>query len=349
MSGRARTMLEARNWQPQSLDDLRLSIELIATPEEQRRLIDHLLQYAQQPAALEPRACVQAAALLCHCAARNTGLLDPDPGAPGPSLDWALELAWTCASLLSSTSKERQLEADDLFAGAALILGNPVLKGGPARKQWECVGDSLLTGFDEQVYRVKNEMLLQLIEAHVRVARLGKRSADALVELYRQEPEHRPAIVKVLESLASLEPGHAKTVLKNCLEADQRNRRDQQVLALKKTLRELGFDYDWLEISGGLSTASHFNLLLKSGPHWYVEEEHRHYLEEVARITDPKECAGLLAFLAFASSGDRVVCRAHRAAFIQSDIRPRADDQMPDRPSLGLGRSQDASGMPFLT
>lgn len=239
MSGRARTMLEVRNWQPQSLDDLRLSIELIATPQEQRRVIEHLLQYAQQPFALEPEVCVRAATLLCHCTARNPDALAPAAWTAAPLLDTTLELAWTCARLLSRVPEAGQHEADDLFAGAALVLGSPRLEPGPAREQWECVGDLLLKGFEERAYRVENDMLLQLFEAHVRVPRLDELAARALIQLYLQDFECRPAILKVLETLASRNSSQAKAALKECLEADR-----DFLLGVLEVLREM--DGEWL-------------------------------------------------------------------------------------------------------
>lgn len=299
LSGRARTMLEVRNWQPQSLDDLRLSIELIATPEEQRRVIEHLLQYAQQPSALGPEVCVRAATLLCHCTAQNPDALAPAAWTAAPLLDRTLEVPWSCARLLSRVPEAGQLEADDLFAGAALVLGNPRLEPGPAREQWECVGDLLLKGFEERAYRVENDMLLQLIEAHVRVARLDEQAARALIQLYLQDFECRPAIMKVLETLASRNSARAKAALEECLEADRLNLRDHQAQALKENLRELGFHFDWRDMSLGSVNESKFNLFLKAGSRPYVEEEHRQALEELASVTPhPEECGCILAFLA---------------------------------------------------
>lgn len=298
MSGRARTMLEVRNWQPRSLDDLRLSIELIATPQEQRRVIEHLLQYAQQPSALEPEVCVRAATLLCHCTARNPDPLAPAAWTAAPLLDRTLELAWTCARLLSRVPEAGQHQADDLFAGAALVLGSPRLEPGPAREQWEHVGDLLLKGFEERAYRVENDMLLQLFEAHVRVPRLDELAARALIQLYLQDFECRPAILKVLETLASRNSAQAKAALKECLEADRLTLREQQAQALRTALRELRFDFDWRDMSRGSVNESKFELFLKPELP-YVEKKHRQPLEKLASVTShPEESGRILAFLA---------------------------------------------------
>ncbi|PNG52077.1 hypothetical protein WDL1CHR_05987 [Variovorax sp. WDL1] len=298
MSGWARKQLEARNWEPLSFDDPGLLTDLIATPEEQSRVIDHLLHYAQQPSSLEPEACLQAAALLCHYTARSPDTLESTGSAPAPALDRALELARACAGLLLRVGPPER-HADDLFGGVALVLGNPLLGAGLARQQWEGVGDRLLQGVEERAYSVASDILLQLIEAHSGAARLGQRTGDALIQLYLQQPECRRTIVKVLEIHADREPERSKALLRECREAHQDSQRDRQAQALKETLCELGFDYDWRDMSGGSADASTFNLLLKSGPRSYVEQHHRQYLQEIVKVTPhPEECWRLLAFLA---------------------------------------------------
>jgi hypothetical protein len=275
------------------IDDPYLLIDdLIATPGEQSQVIDHLLDYTRQPSSLEPKVCLQAATLLCHYTARNADTLE--------SPYRALELARTCATLLSRALEEGPLEADGLCAGAALVLGSPLLEPGLAREQWGRVADLLLTGFEEQTCRVANDLLPQLIEVHVGVVRLGKRTADALVRLYLQHPEYDAAIVKVLQTLAGRDAGkaqEARAVLTDCLETHQKVQRDQQALAQKRQLALAGFEYDWRDMSGGSATGPNFGVFLRSGPLSY--EDHRQYLEEIVKVTPhPEECWRLLTVLA---------------------------------------------------
>lgn len=292
----AREQLHARNWQLQSLDDLRLLTDLVTTPQEQDFVIAHLWQHAQQPSSLEPPARMQAAVLLCKYAALTAWTLEPTAWTQIPSQEKALDLGWACASLLSHVSAPQPMDANELFAGAAPILGSPLLESGHARKGWEQVADLLLEGVEKQAYRVENALLLTLLKAHTNMTRLGAQAANALVHLYIQRPKYRSAI---LELLARYDPVRAQSILNECLELDQHNQRELQVQSLQEALADKGLRYDWRNTSGGSFDGSvPEGLWVKSGT--YAEEEHFQYLLEIAQVTPhAEECWRHLAFIAF--------------------------------------------------
>lgn len=300
MSGWARKQLEAKKWQLQLLHDPSLLIDLMATPEEQSRVIDSLWAHAQQLSSLAPEACLLSATLLCYYAAQNADTLAPTAWSQSP--DRMLDLACICVALLSRALKERPLEATGLFAGAALVLGSPLLEPGPAREQWEGVADLLLEHFEEQRCTVANEVLFHLIEVHDGVDRLGKRTADAIVQLYLGQPEYHPAIVKILQTLAGRDnelAKRARAVLTECLEHYQEVQREHRALELKHKLALKGLEYDWRDITGRSANNPDVGVFLKSGPDPYVEDDHRRHLEEIAKVTPhQEECWRLLKFLA---------------------------------------------------